>query len=56
MRKLTAKMATQISEPGRYGGGGGHYLIVAPTGTKPWVQRVRMNGKPTDKGSAVAER
>ncbi len=56
MRKLTAKMATQISEPGRYGGGASLYLIVAPTGTKSWVQRVWMNGKPTDKGSAVAGR
>jgi hypothetical protein len=50
MGKLTAKMVGQISDPGRYGDGAGLYLIVAPTGTKSWVQRVRIDGKATDKG------
>ena len=50
MGKLTAKMVGQISDPGRYGDGAGLYLIVAPTGTKSWVQRVRIDGKRTDRG------
>ncbi len=50
MGKLTAKMVTQLSEPGRYGDGNGLYLVVSPAGTKSWVQRVQIDGKRTDKG------
>lgn len=50
MGKLTAKAITEIEAPGRYSDGNGLYLLVAPAGTKSWVQRVRLNGKPTDKG------
>ena len=50
MGKLTAKMVTQISEPGRYGDGAGLYLVVTPTGTKSWIQRIQVGGKRTDKG------
>ena len=50
MGKLTAKMVTQLSEPGRYGDGNGLYLLVTPGGTKSWVQRIQVRGKRTDKG------
>ena len=50
MGKLTAKMVTQISEPGRYGDGNGLYLVVSPAGTKSWIQRVQIGRKRTDRG------
>ena len=50
MGKLTAKMVTQISEPGRYGDGNGLYLVVSPAGSKSWIQRVQIGGKRTDRG------
>ena len=50
MGKLTAKMVTQLSEPGRYGDGNGLYLLVTPGGTKSWIQRIQIGGKRTDKG------
>ena len=39
MGKLTAKAITDITAPGRYSDGNGLYLLVAPAGTKSWVQR-----------------
>ena len=50
MGSLTKKQVGEISKPGRYGDGNGLYLVLAPSGTKNWVQRVRLNGKRTDKG------
>ena len=50
MGKLTAKMVTQLSEPGRYGDGNGLYLAVSPAGSKSWIQRVQIGGKRTDRG------
>ena len=50
MGKLTGKQVTAIDKPGRYGDGNGLYLVVAPTGTKNWVQRVRVGGKRVDRG------
>ena len=53
MGKLTARDVRDIQKPGRYGDGNGLYLVVAPTGTKNWVQRVRLpdgDGKRTDRG------
>ena len=50
MGKLTAKMVTQLSEPGRYGDGNGLYLVVSPAGSKSWIQRVQIGGKRTDRG------
>ena len=39
-----------LGDPGRYGDGGGLYLVVAKGGTKSWVQRVTINGKRRDLG------
>ena len=50
MGNLTVKRLRALSEPGRYGDGGGLYLVVAKTGTRSWIQRIRMDGKRTDKG------
>ena len=50
MAGLTADRVQKLREAGRYGDGNGLYLLVKPTGTKSWVQRVRVNGKRTDKG------
>ena len=50
MARLNGKEIKAISEPGRYSDGNGLYLNVAPNGTKSWIQRVRVDGKRTDKG------
>ena len=50
MGTLTSKEISGLSEPGRYGDGGGLYLNVAPSGSKSWVQRIRIDGNRTDKG------
>ena len=50
MAKLTAKMVKEVSESGRYGDGNGLYLVVAPSGTKSWIQRIQIGRKRTDKG------
>ena len=50
MGNLTTAKVREHNEPGRYGDGGGLYLAVSKAGTKSWVQRVRIEGKRTDKG------
>ena len=50
MVKLTALKCKSISEPGRYGDGDGLYLVVAPSGSKSWVQRITIDGKRRDIG------
>ena len=50
MGNLTKPQVSSLSKPGRYGDGNGLYLVIAPTGTKNWVQRIRVDGKRTDKG------
>ena len=50
MTKLTKKQVSDLSKPGRYGDGNGLYLVVSPGGSKNWTQRVRINGRRTDKG------
>ena len=50
--KLTAAFVIKKAEPGRYGDGGGLYLLVKPDGRKTWVfrWRDRVTGKLRDKG------
>ena len=50
MGNLTKQAVNEATESGRYGDGNGLYLNVAPNGTKSWIQRVRIEGKRTDKG------
>ena len=58
MQRLSAIFVRNTTQPGRYGDGGrGSYglaLLVKPTTTgglsKSWVQRIRINGRPTNLG------
>ena len=50
MAKLTALKVRALNEPGRYGDGGGLHLVVRPSGSKAWVQRIAINGKRRDMG------
>ncbi len=50
--KLTAIGVEKQTKPGRFGDGGGLYLLVKPDGRKTWVfrWRDRVSGKLRDKG------
>ena len=50
MSKLTVAKINSLKRPGRYGDGGGLYLVVTKTGSKNWIQRIVINGKRPDKG------
>ena len=52
MGRLTVAMVRSLAKPGRYGDGRGStlYLVIAPGGSKAWVQRVTINGKRHDIG------
>ena len=54
MASLTAAKVRTLKAPGRYGDGGGLYLNIAKGGTRSWVQRIRVQGKRTDKGLGSA--
>jgi len=44
--RLTAMKVSQTQKPGMYADGGGLYLSVAKGGTKHWVYRFMLNGRP----------
>jgi integrase len=48
--KLTTLKVNRITEPGRYGDGGGLWLQVSPTGTKAWIFRYKFLGRQTHMG------
>ena len=50
MGKLTAVKVKAISTPGRHGDGGTLFLVVAPGGSKSWVQRITVNAVRRDIG------
>ena len=51
MDTLTAGRVKTIKLPGRYSAGvPGLYLVVTPSGTKNWVQRIVIDGKRRDRG------
>ncbi len=50
MGKLTVARVRSLSHPGRYGDGGTLFLVVAPGGSKSWVQRVTIGGRRRDLG------
>ena len=50
MGKLTVPKVKALKLPGRYGDGGGLYLLVRPSGTKAWVQRIVIDGRRRDLG------
>ncbi len=47
---LTHAKAKALREPGRYGDGGGLYLVVTKGGSKKWVQRIVVHGRRRDLG------
>ena len=50
MGSLTADRVRKLVRPGRYGDGGGLYLLVKPTGSRSWTLRIQKDGMRTDKG------
>ena len=48
--KLTAAKVRSLTKPGRYGDGGTLHLVVAPGGSKSWVQRIAIDGRRRDIG------
>ncbi len=48
--RLTAKAIEKKSVPGYYADGGGLYLQVAPAGTKSWIFRYALSGRPREMG------
>lgn len=48
--KLTALGVYRMKEPGRYADGGNLYLQVSETGTKSWLFRYMLAGKPREMG------
>src|SRR3954452_8981954 len=42
---LTARQVAKLTEPGRYGDGGGLYLQVTPTGARSWLLRYERGGR-----------
>ena len=48
--KLSALFVKKTNEPGKYSDGLGLYLIVEPTGSKRWEQRLTIKGKRCDLG------
>jgi integrase len=48
-QKLTARAAA-TTKPGRYGDGGGLYLIVSPSGARKWIFRFTYAGRVTETG------
>ena len=50
MGKLTVSKVKSLTAPGWHGDGGTLYLVIAPRGSKQWVQRLTINGKRHDLG------
>lgn len=51
MAGLTATAVRKLTDPGRYSTGTpGLYFNIAKGGSRSWVQRIRVDGKRTDKG------
>ena len=48
--KLSNRKVRALSEPGRYSDGATLYLVVAPGGSKQWVQRLTVRRRQTDVG------
>ena len=50
LNKLSARRVTSATKPGRYGDGGGLYLVVTPDGSRRWVYRFVWHGRQRDMG------
>ena len=49
-KRLSPAFVSSNPPPGKYGDGNGLMLVVEPSGSKRWVQRVVINGKRRDIG------
>ena len=49
---LTAAFVTSVKKPGKYhdGKGAGLFLLVKPSGSRSWVQRIVVNGRRRELG------
>ena len=50
IEKLTDRQVRNLNTPGRYPDGATLYLVVWPSGSKSWVQRLTISGRRTDLG------
>ena len=50
MARLTVAKVRTLTRPGRYGDGGTLFLVVAPKGSKAWIQRLTIRGRRHDLG------
>ena len=50
MNRLSVTSVRYACRPGRYGDGGGLYLVVQPSGAKSWICRVQRDGRRRDIG------
>ena len=48
--QLTVKGISALAKPGRFGDGGGLYLVISKGGTKSWMQRITIDGRRRDIG------
>lgn len=48
--RLNALQVAKLAEPGYYCDGGGLYLQVSKTGSKSWIMRYTLDGKPREMG------
>ena len=56
MKRLTAKFAASVTAPGKYGDGdAGLFLLVKPSGSKSYVQRLTIHGRRHDIGLGSAK-
>ena len=55
MARLTVKRIEALQKPGRFGDGNCLYLVVAPGGSKSWVQRLVIDGRRRDIGLGSAQ-
>ena len=55
LHRLSARRVATLVEPGRYGDGGGLFLVVSRAGTRKWVFRYRWRGGRHDLGLGSAQ-
>ena len=54
-KKLTVQFVRNAKTSGKYFDGNGLFLLVKPSGTKSWVQRIMINGKRREIGLGSAD-
>ncbi|CAO4153076.1 tyrosine-type recombinase/integrase [Methylorubrum extorquens] len=50
INKLTALGVSREKKPGRYGDGGGLYLVIDPGGSRRWIMKFRQNNREREMG------